>query len=256
MKKLKIAWPDLESAFENNAPDVHSYLNLQTGDVVTVAETTQGTPDFQDRLDMNAPLAPVRPFSSREQYRWLQAFITSVEEPALRAKLGGAIDGPGAFRRFKSMLLEFPGERSRWFDFRNQCAHDRIDEWLKSLGVEPVDIAPWRLPAVEKTAEAIAPTDGAFGDISIESAPIVPRSPISSSVAPAEPAVAPRPVELAQFISNWLDRWAPAGITATNIAGVEDFSRAIVDFLAGKPESLGSYGFSESSAARSAKPLL
>ncbi|MBI3071092.1 MAG: hypothetical protein HYY84_03090 [Deltaproteobacteria bacterium] len=253
MKKLKIAWADLESAFENNAPDVHSYLNLQTGDVVTVAETTQGTPDFQDRLDMNAPLAPVRPFSSREQYRWLQGFITSVEEPALRAKLGGAIDGPGAFRRFKSMLLEFPNERSRWFDFRNQCAHDRIEEWLKSLGVEPVDVAPWRLPAGEKPAEAVVESVGANGEASKESTSPAPRSPISSSVAATEATANARPVELAQFISNWLDRWAPAGIAATNVAVVEDFARAITDFLAGKPESLGTYGYTES---RAAKPLL
>ncbi len=43
----------------------------------------------------------IEPVSSREQYRWMGRFIPMVEEPNLRNQLSQAIDGKGAFRRFK-----------------------------------------------------------------------------------------------------------------------------------------------------------
>src|SRR6185295_15455218 len=36
MRDIPIDWEALEDAFENNAPEVHSYLHLVTGDVLRV----------------------------------------------------------------------------------------------------------------------------------------------------------------------------------------------------------------------------
>ena len=35
LREVPVDWEALEDAFENNAPEVHSYLHLVTGDVVT-----------------------------------------------------------------------------------------------------------------------------------------------------------------------------------------------------------------------------
>ena len=50
----------------------------------------------------------VDPASSREQYRWMERFVASVADQALRERLLVAIDGKGAFRRLKDLLLAFP----------------------------------------------------------------------------------------------------------------------------------------------------
>ena len=48
-----------------------------------------------------------------------------------------ALDGKGAFGRFKRVLARYPEERDRWFEFRDRRLQARIDEWLESVGVRP-----------------------------------------------------------------------------------------------------------------------
>ena len=76
----------------------------------------EGEPDAATRKAKVAatPEAFLRvdPASSREQYRWMERFVTSVTDEPLRERLLVAIDGKGAFRRFKDVLLSFrPSER-------------------------------------------------------------------------------------------------------------------------------------------------
>ena len=46
-----------------------------------------------------------------------------------------AINGKGAFRRFKDVLLNYPEERERWFKFRDDRMEKRAVEWLESIDV-------------------------------------------------------------------------------------------------------------------------
>ena len=46
-----------------------------------------------------------------------------------------AISGRGAFRRFKDVLLRYPEERERWFQFKNEWMQERALEWLDDIGV-------------------------------------------------------------------------------------------------------------------------
>ena len=101
-----IDWEALEDAFENNAPEVHSYLHLGTGEVLRVVDGI-ADPEMHARIASDATYLRIEPVSSREQYRWMERFIPMVEEPELRAKLSQAIDGKGAFRRFKDVLMGF-----------------------------------------------------------------------------------------------------------------------------------------------------
>ena len=48
-----------------------------------------------------------------------------------------ALDGKGAFGRFKRVLARYPEERERWFEFSDRRLRARIDEWLESVGVRP-----------------------------------------------------------------------------------------------------------------------
>ena len=54
---------------------------------------------------------------SRAGYQDMEEFIGTVANPRLAERLSRAIQGRGAFRRFKDTLLEHEAERQRWFAF-------------------------------------------------------------------------------------------------------------------------------------------
>ncbi|MEF8874966.1 MAG: UPF0158 family protein [Candidatus Thermoplasmatota archaeon] len=61
----------------------------------------------------------------------MQDFIQTVEDEDLREKLWIAIDGKGAFRRFKDVLRLYPDVRERWFEFKDERVERRVVEWLE-----------------------------------------------------------------------------------------------------------------------------
>jgi hypothetical protein len=144
MKKIPIHWDDLESAFERNAPDTESFLDLTTGQVVSLMAGDPEAPFLKQKVAANITnYTRVEPASSREQYRWMERFVGSVTEPALRERLVIAIDGKGAFRRFKDVLLAYPAERERWFTYRADLLHWHMHNWLQERSIEPTTVPPW-----------------------------------------------------------------------------------------------------------------
>jgi len=153
---ITVNWSDLEIAFERNSPDQESFLDLENGDLLSIVE---GEPDAAARRARVASnperYLRIDPASSREQYRWMERFVGSVADEALRERLIISIDGKGAFRRFKDVLLAYPAERERWFSYRADLLHWHIHNWLEQHEIQPTNEPPWgqveppqELPAV------------------------------------------------------------------------------------------------------------
>ncbi len=153
-RQVPVAWEALEDAFENNAPEVHSYLHMGTGEVVRVVDGI-ADPATHARIATDSTYLRVDPVSSREQYRWMERFIATVEEGPLRTKLLQAIDGKGAFRRFKDVLMAFPVDRERWFTFRSERLRTCMEGWLEAQGVTPVPRPEWHVPSAEEVAPQV-----------------------------------------------------------------------------------------------------
>jgi hypothetical protein len=66
-------------------------------------------------------------------------FIATVEDERLAELLEVAINGKGAFRRFKDVLAHYPDERERWFRFKDDRMKERALEWLESIGISPCE---------------------------------------------------------------------------------------------------------------------
>lgn len=154
--RVEIDWDALEVAVERNSPDTDSYLDLTTGRVLTI---TTGDPEAtlnREQVSGNIRnFLRIEPASSREQYRWMERFVGSVVDEGLRERLIISIDGKGAFRRFKDVLLAYPAERERWFSYRADLLHWHIQNWLESHDIHPTNEPPWgavqppqELPAV------------------------------------------------------------------------------------------------------------
>jgi hypothetical protein len=142
--RTPIDWDALEIAVERNAPDADSYLDRTTGQVLTVIAGDPEALVLKRRIaDAIHNFVRVEPAASREQYRWMERFTTSVSDPQLRERLIISIDGKGAFRRFKDVLLAYPVERERWFGYRADLLHWHIHGWLADNDVVPAEAPPW-----------------------------------------------------------------------------------------------------------------
>jgi hypothetical protein len=174
MRQLKIDFSELELAFESGGDMLSFYLDLETGEIISVSEEDQslmtsitrsytdeqtkvidwekafqeeGIADWlqeelqkaaQVEADTNNRFLAIPTESSREGYREMEDFIATVSDPRLQERLGGAISGQGAFRNFKNMLLNYPAERQRWFQFKRDRLHQYILDWLDEQGIEPI----------------------------------------------------------------------------------------------------------------------
>jgi hypothetical protein len=141
-RDVPIDWEALEDAFENHAPEVHSYLHLSTGEVLRVVDGI-ADPEMHQRIASDASYMRVEPVSSREQYRWMERFIPMVEDKPLSDLLTQAIDGKGAFRRFKDVLMSHGSERERWFAFRSERLRVFMEAWLAAHALKPAPRVVW-----------------------------------------------------------------------------------------------------------------
>jgi hypothetical protein len=175
-RKLKIDMIELESAFEHHDVILGTsyYLDLETGEVLMITgeerrllediyeqysdpETGEvdwptilpqlEIPDWQkqylpvvDRVEASygTRYFAIPQVESYEGYNEMVAFIGTVSNPRLRARLERAISGRGAFRYFKDVLEDYPKERERWFRFRDERMQRRILDWLEEEGIEPI----------------------------------------------------------------------------------------------------------------------
>jgi hypothetical protein len=141
-RDVPIDWEALEDAFENNAPEVHSYLHLSTGEVLRVVDGI-ADPEMHQRIASDASYMRIEPVSSREQYRWMERFIPMVEDKPLSDLLTQAIDGKGAFRRFKDVLMSHGAERERWFAFRSERLRVFMEAWLTAHALKATPRVVW-----------------------------------------------------------------------------------------------------------------
>jgi hypothetical protein len=141
-RDVPVDWEALEDAFENNAPEVHSYLHLTTGEVLRVVDGV-ADPQMHVRIASDGNYLRIDPVSSREQYRWMERFIPMVDDTDLRGKLTQAIDGKGAFRRFKDVLMGFGADRERWFAFRSERLRTFMEAWLTAHAIKATPRPQW-----------------------------------------------------------------------------------------------------------------
>jgi hypothetical protein len=140
-KRLKIDLGELSDAMEDNSYEHEYYLDTETGELLMLSADmdVEEAGELRDRIDEEPDrykaLAKV---SSHEGYRDMEEFIEAVEDDHLRELLEVAINGRGAFRRFKDLLARFPEEREDWFRFKDDRLMERALEWLEEIGIEAI----------------------------------------------------------------------------------------------------------------------
>ncbi len=141
-KTLKIDLDELCSAMENSSYEHEYYLDLDNGEILFLSEymDDKETRKLKDQVEEDFDhYERIPKAESHEGYEDMVDFIATVKDEHLTELLEVAINGKGAFRRFKDVLLNYPEERERWFQFRDDRTQERALEWLDAIGVSLIE---------------------------------------------------------------------------------------------------------------------
>ena len=122
---------EIATALADQTDYEHRWLiNPETGEVVFWTSDTGidgQTPVDLDELD----LICIGPLPSYIWYQDMADFADQVSDERAGRRLARAIQGKGAFHRFKAELNEeYPHLLPAWYAFRDARAHHRAVEWL------------------------------------------------------------------------------------------------------------------------------
>ena len=172
-RRLSVDLDDLQEAFESASDTMRYYLDVETGQIVLTTEDSRieleqiykqiygkgderlgefesalancGLPDWlagmvreahQVEQGYGTRYIAIPGSETRESYDDMAAFVETVSDARFHNRLAHAIQGGGAFRRFKDALFERPAERKRWFEFSAARERERLLEWLEEEHIE------------------------------------------------------------------------------------------------------------------------
>ena len=134
-KEVHVDLQDLCAAYSDYSGDNTHYLDLETGEIIYISEFMDE--DLSGELEERVEEEDEERFifipceSPEEGYRDMVDFIVAVKDERVKERLSDAVNGRGAFRRFKDALLDYPDLRSRWFRFKDDRVLERVLEWLE-----------------------------------------------------------------------------------------------------------------------------
>ena len=140
LKPLAVDLDELSMVLEAGLGEDGGVIDRQTGEVRNSAaidyagETSEDPPDFDDPDRWLF----VGPEGSDDGYRDMADFIATVADPGRTERLGIAIDGRGAFGRFKDTLSRWPDDEDRWYRFSEERTRGRARRWLAEAGIRPL----------------------------------------------------------------------------------------------------------------------
>jgi hypothetical protein len=137
-KKVAVKLDDLINEIDIQMDETFTYINTHTGEVITLTreeiraaedeEPLEKYPDWQRENiekaieiigDENDAYLDFTLRYEYHEYEIIEEFIGKLRDDELRAELFGAIQGRGAFRRFKDGIKENDVEK-QWYEFKEK----------------------------------------------------------------------------------------------------------------------------------------
>ncbi len=133
LRPLPVDLEELSDVLEGDPRNGGGSIDPRSGQVwpqfVLDAELEEDHDDDED-LDW----IPVECEGSRDGYRDMEDFVDALPDPEQRDRLRIALDGRGAFRRFRDVLARTPDDHSRWSSFSDERRRGRARAWLARKG--------------------------------------------------------------------------------------------------------------------------
>lgn len=173
---LELSAVDLDAlgeALEDHSDLLQWFVDPAKGEVIAWSS------DMDEPNPEDAGAYFVTPILSSEAYGDMRDFAARVSDRRAADLLARALEGRGAFRRFKDTLFDFPELREQWFAFHDARMRRRAVEWLRDEGL----------------------VDGAAADATLAS---LPDPPVGDGVVDAFEVAAAVAVELRDVFDDRL----------------------------------------------------
>ena len=144
---------DLVGEIEIQIDDTFSYIDTQTGEVITLSieelsaaedeRTIEYFPDWQrENIEKAKQILEDEDgiyldFTLRNEYHEyeiIEEFIGTISKEEIRKELYEAIRGRGAFRRFKDGIRDYDIEK-QWYEFKDKKLKELVIEWCKTRDI-------------------------------------------------------------------------------------------------------------------------
>lgn len=135
---------ELCAAFEGTSIGNGYYLDHITSEILYISDYSE---DIEELCGIEIGglgkcYAPIPNIDSHVGYKDMEDFLETVKDSNLKEKLCTTINGKCAFRRFKDVLVSFPQERERWFEFKEAKTLEKVNEQLEEEGIEIIEAKP------------------------------------------------------------------------------------------------------------------
>jgi hypothetical protein len=136
LRPLPVHLEELSSLLEGDPAWGGGRIDLNTGECLPAVADTEESWDEEEPEGTERWLhVPCE--GSRDAYRDMEDFITTLDDQDLARFLGIAIQGPGAFRRFKDMLATSPAQLQQYWLSAAERQYGRARAWLADQGYRP-----------------------------------------------------------------------------------------------------------------------
>lgn len=133
---MKVKLSDIIDAIEMTDQYSEYFLDKETGKVEWVSDmamTQKEQEEVYDRLDEHGFYRLPTSFDIHD-YDIMEEFVYTLSGSA-RDKLASAIQGKGAFRRFKDTVIRL-GIDQEWYDFQSAEYKRKAARWCEDNGIE------------------------------------------------------------------------------------------------------------------------
>lgn len=140
LRPLPIDLDQLSDVLEGDPRFGGGRIDLRTGEVWPQFALDDGLEMDEDDEEEDDDERWLEVFceGSRDGYRDMVLFVDTIADPDRRDRLEIALEGRGAFRRFRDVLARWPAEFTRWHDFSDERRRGRARAWLADAGYRAV----------------------------------------------------------------------------------------------------------------------
>ncbi len=142
LKPLPVDLDELSIILEGDPLYGGGKIDLRTGEVWPQFAFDDGIAfddeEDEDGVDDEERWLTVWCEGSRSGYRDMEIFADTFTNAGRRDRLEIALQGRGAFRRFKDVLARWPAEFTRWHAFSDERRRGRARAWLADAGYRVV----------------------------------------------------------------------------------------------------------------------
>jgi hypothetical protein len=149
--KTPVKLHDLISELEIQIDETFTYINTQTGEIITISreemraaedeKPLENYPDWQKENieeaikiieDENETYLDFTLRNEFHEYGIIEEFIGTISDNEVQEELFEAIQGRGAFRKFKDGIREHDVEE-QWYEFKEKKLKELVIEWCKEM---------------------------------------------------------------------------------------------------------------------------